>query len=60
MNDGIALIVNPDGTFEVRRLNYGSQRQVSWSESLADALSQAALVLGYPLVIPMSGPGTAT
>lgn len=59
MGDGIALIVNPDGSFEVRASNYGSQRQVAWAQTLDDCLRMAASNLGHAIVIPISGPDSS-
>lgn len=58
MDEKIALMVNTDGSFEVRAYSYGSVRQVSWGATLEVALQNAIANLGHALVIPISGPST--
>lgn len=55
----LGLIVNPDGSVEVREMDdYGNQRQVAWADNVGLCLQRAATALGYPVVIPISGPDT--
>lgn len=59
MNAGIALIVSNYGSFALRVMDeYGGQREIAHSNSLEDCLRDAAINLGHPLVIPISGPNT--
>lgn len=59
MNEKIALIVNQWGTFSVNHIDPGGQQAViADDESLEECLRRAAVKLGYPLVIPISGPTT--
>ena len=58
MTDRIALIIDGD-RFEVRRMDAaGNQNTISGSSDLAECLSFASKMVGYPLVIPISGPAT--
>lgn len=53
----LGLIVNPDGSVEVREMDdYGGQRQVAWATDVGTCLQRAASALGYPVVISISGP----
>lgn len=57
----LALIAHPYGGFEVRAADeYGNSRQVAWSsDDVGACLQMAASVLGHPVVLPLSVPGTS-
>lgn len=61
MNEKIALIVNLDGSFEVRKSIDGglSSIQISWAPDLAGCLAMASQKLNHPLVLKISGPDTS-
>lgn len=54
MTNHIALIINPDGSFEVRRQNCGSVHQLAWHTDLCTCLQMAATIAGHQLVIPIT------
>lgn len=59
MNEKLALIVE-FSFFSVRRIDqWGGQSTVFSSPDLRECLAEASKILGYPLVLPISGPNTA-
>lgn len=55
----ITLVAHPGGVFEVREMDdFGNQRQLSWAPDLGSCLTQAAQVIGRPLILTIHGPQT--
>ena len=58
MSEKLALVVE-FGCFSVRRTDlWGGQSTVFRSPDLRECLAEASNILGYPLVLPISGPNT--
>lgn len=59
MNERIALVVEY-GDFIVRVTDaWGNNRDIYRFSSLEECLRQAQMMLGHPIVIPISGPNTS-